>query len=92
MSDLPGRTCPIRYRYGAQALASAPTRVAQTLYVVGGLYGNLQALDALEALAARVNKVLAGQAQLDTYSRAHLKEIAARVRKVQESRLEMRRP
>jgi diadenosine tetraphosphatase ApaH/serine/threonine PP2A family protein phosphatase len=53
MSDLPGRTCPIRYRYGAQALASAPTRVAQTLYVVGGLYGNLQALDALEALAAR---------------------------------------
>ena len=52
MTDLPGRTCPIRYRYGAQALASAPTREAQTLYVVGGLYGNLQALDAIEALAA----------------------------------------
>ena len=52
MTDLPGRSCPIRYRYGAQALASAPTRVAQTLYVVGGLYGNLQALDTVEALAA----------------------------------------
>ena len=52
MSELPGRTCPIRYRYGAQALASATTREAQTLYVVGGLYGNLQALDAIEALAA----------------------------------------
>jgi hypothetical protein len=52
MTDLPGRTCPIRYRYGAQALANAPTREAQTLYVVGGLYGNLQALDAIEALAA----------------------------------------
>ena len=52
MTDLPGRSCPIRYRYGAQALATAPTRVAQTLYVVGGLYGNLQALDTVEALAA----------------------------------------
>jgi hypothetical protein len=52
MTDLPGRSCPLRYRYGAQALASAPTRQAQTLYVVGGLYGNLQALDAVEALAA----------------------------------------
>lgn len=52
MTDLPGRSCPIRYRYGAQALATAPTRIAQTLYVVGGLYGNLQALDTVEALAA----------------------------------------
>ncbi|MCX7424810.1 MAG: zinc-dependent metalloprotease [Planctomycetia bacterium] len=46
----------------------------------------------LEALAARVNKVLAGQAQLDTYTRAHLKEIAARIRKVQEASVELRRP
>jgi diadenosine tetraphosphatase ApaH/serine/threonine PP2A family protein phosphatase len=52
MTDLPGRSCPIRYRYGARALASASTRQAQTLYVVGGLYGNLQALDTVEALAA----------------------------------------
>lgn len=47
----PGRVCPLRYRYGAQALAAAPTREASTLYVVGGLYGNGPALDAIELLA-----------------------------------------
>ena len=49
----PGRVCPIRYRYGAQALAAAPTREVSTLYVVGGLYGNGPALDAIELLARR---------------------------------------
>jgi hypothetical protein len=47
----PGRTCPLRYRYGAAALAGAPEVQASTLYVIGGLYGNLRALDAVEALA-----------------------------------------
>ena len=47
----PGRTCPLRYRYGAAAIARAPERAVDTLYVVGGLYGNLPALDAVEALA-----------------------------------------
>lgn len=47
----PGRVCPLRYRYGAEAIASAETRAAQTLYVVGGLYGNLPALEAVEQLA-----------------------------------------
>ena len=47
----PGRVCPLRYRYGAQALAAAPTREVSTLYVVGGLYGNGPALDAIELLA-----------------------------------------
>jgi hypothetical protein len=47
-----GRVCPLRYRYGAEALASAPEHAAETLYVVGGLYGNPFALDAVEALAA----------------------------------------
>jgi hypothetical protein len=51
IDDLPGRTCPIRYRYGARALASARERQADTLYVIGGLYGNLPALDGIEALA-----------------------------------------
>jgi hypothetical protein len=45
-----GRTCPLRYRYGAAALAAAPEKPAATLYVVGGLYGNLPALDAVDAL------------------------------------------
>lgn len=48
----PGRVCPVRYRYGTTALARVPARPATTLYVVGGLYGNLPALDAVEALAA----------------------------------------
>jgi hypothetical protein len=44
----PGRTCPLRYRYGAAAIATLPEQSASTLYVIGGLYGNLPALDAIE--------------------------------------------
>jgi hypothetical protein len=47
----PGRTCPLRYRYGAAAIATLAEQSAQTLYVIGGLYGNLPALDAIEAMA-----------------------------------------
>lgn len=47
----PGRTCPLRYRYGPKAIARAPERSAQILYVIGGLYGNLPALDAIEEMA-----------------------------------------
>ncbi|MCX7164889.1 MAG: hypothetical protein NTV11_01270 [Rhodocyclales bacterium] len=50
--SLPGRVCPTRYRYGAAAIAVAPEHCAETLYVIGGLYGNLPALDAIEAMAA----------------------------------------
>lgn len=53
MRDRAGRVCPLNYRYGAPAIATAPLVSAHTLYVVGGLYGNLQALDAIEALAAQ---------------------------------------
>jgi hypothetical protein len=47
----PGRVCPLRCRYGASAIGGADLRPAQTLYVVGGLYGNMSALDTLEAMA-----------------------------------------
>jgi hypothetical protein len=47
-----GRTCPLRYRYGAAAIAQAPECEVSSLYVIGGLYGNLQALDTIEAMAA----------------------------------------
>lgn len=47
----PGRICPLRYRYGPGAIAGAPERSAETLYVIGGLYGNPQALAAVEAMA-----------------------------------------
>ena len=46
----PGRTCPLSYRYGAASLRRAPDFSAQTIYVIGGLYGNPFALDALLAL------------------------------------------
>ena len=48
----PGRVCPLRYRYGANAIAQIEARAAQTLYVIGGLYGNVPALDAIEQMAA----------------------------------------
>ncbi len=47
----PGRVCPLRYRYGPRAIAEAKTRDARTLYVIGGLYGNVPALDAIEQMA-----------------------------------------
>lgn len=48
----PGRSCPLRYRYGAAALARAALQPVETLYVVGGLYGNTCALTTVQALAA----------------------------------------
>ena len=52
----PGRVCPVRYRYSPTAIADIPEKAASTLYVVGGLYGNPFALDALEAMV-RAEKV-----------------------------------
>jgi hypothetical protein len=49
----PGRSCPLHYRYSPQDLARAPDFHADTLYVIGGLYGNMPALDAVLQLAAR---------------------------------------
>ena len=49
----PGRTCPVSYRYSPADFHRDPEIVAQTIYVIGGLYGNLEALDAVHALAAR---------------------------------------
>lgn len=46
----------------------------------------------LEALDARLRSVLEGKAQLDRYTRAHLTETSARIRKVLESRLEVTAP
>ena len=53
MSELPGRSCPIRYRYGAAAIAAVPLQTADTLYVIGGLYGNVESLKTIEAMAAQ---------------------------------------
>jgi len=46
----------------------------------------------LEALEARIRRVLAGKAQLDPYSAAHLKDAAARIRKTLDAQVELRYP
>ena len=48
-----GRVCPADYVYSPKVFARLPDFEGETLYVVGGLYGNLAALAALERLAAQ---------------------------------------
>jgi hypothetical protein len=50
--DPRGRSCPLAYRYQAEALAQPAQLEADTLYVVGGLYGNPAALAAVVGRAA----------------------------------------
>lgn len=50
--ERPGRFCPPGYQYAPTDLARGEELTAETLYVVGGLYGNLGALDAIESLAS----------------------------------------
>jgi len=48
----PGRSCPLHYRYAPASLNRPPEISADTLYVIGGLYGNAPALRAVTELAA----------------------------------------
>lgn len=48
----PGRTCPVAYRYAPAVFRRAAEVEGETLYVIGGLYGNPFALDAILARAA----------------------------------------
>lgn len=50
--DAPGRNCPLAYRYAPEVFRRTPEIEAETLYVIGGLYGNAFALDAILELAA----------------------------------------
>lgn len=47
-----GRDCPLDYRLGREAFAGEPLFACDTLYVAGGLYGNRQALAALQQRVA----------------------------------------
>jgi hypothetical protein len=47
----PGRVCPLDYRYGPAVFARPAELAAPALYVAGGVYGNLPALEAAEAMA-----------------------------------------
>jgi hypothetical protein len=48
-----GRVFPLDYTYSPEVFGRAADFSAETLYVVGGLYGNLAALDAIQTMAAR---------------------------------------
>lgn len=52
----PSGVCPSDYYYGAESLNGSPALEAETLYVVGGLYGNPEALDTVLAMKAREEK------------------------------------
>ena len=47
----PGRSCPLHYRYSPGVFARAADIRAETIYVIGGLYGNEPALNAILTLA-----------------------------------------
>jgi hypothetical protein len=51
METRPGRNCPLNYRYSPASLDREPELVADTIYVVGGLYGNVEALDRVRSMA-----------------------------------------
>lgn len=48
-----GRICPVDYRYDPSVFDRPHDIEADVLYVAGGAYGNLEALTAIEAMAAR---------------------------------------
>jgi len=58
MARVPGRSCPRHYRYSPAAFNRPPELEARSLYIVGGLYGNPLALEAVLALARRENAAL----------------------------------
>ena len=49
---IPGRDCPLSYHYDSSVFQRAPDFQADTVYVVGGLYGNEQALDTVAEMCA----------------------------------------
>lgn len=51
MSDQ-GMACPLDYRYNPRDFRGAPALTAHTVYVVGGLYGNPEALETLLEMKA----------------------------------------
>ncbi|MGE3537510.1 MAG: metallophosphoesterase [Candidatus Tectimicrobiota bacterium] len=52
MRQVPGRSCPVQYRYDPTIFATPAAMACEVLYVVGGLYGNSLALDAVCAAFA----------------------------------------
>ncbi|HEY2629273.1 MAG TPA: hypothetical protein VGI57_09095 [Usitatibacter sp.] len=56
----PGRNCPLSYRYPPSSMRRDPEIEADAIYIVGGLYGNVEALDTVrDMVAAERDAVLA---------------------------------
>lgn len=53
--ERPGRVCPADYSYSPTVFARPADFATEVLYVVGGLYGNLPALAAIERMTAAEN-------------------------------------
>ena len=53
--ERPGRVCPADYSYSPAVFARPADFATEVLYVVGGLYGNLPALAAIERMTAAEN-------------------------------------
>jgi hypothetical protein len=68
-----GRSCPVAYRYRPEALAEPAHLEADTLYVVGGLYGNL---DALRAVLERADQEPGGRATIVFNGDMHWLDVA----------------
>ena len=51
MAEEAGRLCPLDYNYAPSVFERAAEFEAETLYVAGGLYGNLAALETINAMA-----------------------------------------
>jgi len=50
LAEEAGRMCPLDYTYAPNVFARAPDFSAETVYVVGGLYGNAAALAEIETM------------------------------------------
>ncbi|PNE76467.1 hypothetical protein [Burkholderia thailandensis] len=79
----PGRSCPPDYRYDAATFARQADLEASTLYVVGGLYGNRPALDAIELMASLEGAVLVFNGDFHWFDRnsAIFSQVDSRVRR-----------
>jgi hypothetical protein len=47
----PGRSCPLAYRYSPSVFSRPADLEAETIYVIGGLYGNVPALETILRMA-----------------------------------------
>ncbi|APV49526.1 hypothetical protein BWI17_07435 [Betaproteobacteria bacterium GR16-43] len=52
VDERPGRACPSAYRYSPKSMDRAPEIACDALYIAGGLYGNVEALETLQAMVA----------------------------------------